>query len=108
MALININSGKINSIDFNLTGNNTSAKGKFVMKYEDLKVDVLKRDKNTNLVKKRGLASLAANLVVENKNPGSSGLRVMHPEYNRNIYKSFFNLVWKTIFTGMKETVGIP
>jgi hypothetical protein len=108
MALIKINSGKINSIDFNLTGNNTSAKGKFVMKYEDLKVDVLKRDKNTNLVKKRGLASLAANLVVENKNPGSSGLRVMHPEYNRNIYKSFFNLVWKTIFTGMKETVGIP
>lgn len=108
MALIKINSGKINSIDFHFTGNNTGAKGKFIMKYENLKVDVLKRDKNTNAVKKRGLASLAANLVVENKNPGSSGLRTMNPEFERNIYKSFFNLVWKTIFTGMKETVGIP
>jgi len=108
MALIKINSGKINSIDFHFTGNNTSAKGKFIMKYEDLKVDVLKRDKNTKAVKKRGLASLAANLVVQNKNPGSSGLRIMNPEFQRNIYKSFFNLVWKTIFTGMKETVGIP
>ena len=75
------------------------------MKYEDLKVDVLKRDKNTKAVKKRGLASLSANLVVQNKNPGSSGLRIMNPEFQRNIYKSFFNLVWKTIFTGMKETV---
>ena len=108
MALIKINSGKINSIDFNFTGDNTSAKGKFIMKYENLKVDVLKRDKNTNAVKKRGFASLAANLVVKNKNPGSSGLRIINAEYDRNIYKSFFNLVWKTIFAGMKETVGIP
>jgi hypothetical protein len=29
-------------------------------------------------------------------------------EYDRNVYKSFFNLVWKTIFTGMKETLGVP
>ncbi len=108
MALIKINTGKINSIDFNFTGSNTNAKGKFIMKYENLKVDILKRDKNTNVVKKRGLASLAANLVVENKNPGSSGLRVINPEYERNIYKSFFNLIWKTVFAGMKETVGIP
>jgi hypothetical protein len=108
MALININSGKINSIDFNFTGDNTKAGGKFIMKYENLKVDVLKRDKNTNAVKKRRFASLAANLVVENKNPGSSGLRIMNPKFERNIYKSFFNLVWKTIFTGMKQTVGIP
>lgn len=108
MALIKINSGTINSIDFNFTGTNTMAKGKFVMKYENLKVDLLKRDKNTKEVKKRGFASLAANLVVQNNNPGSSGLRVVYPQFDRNIYKSFFNLVWKTVFTGMKESVGIP
>ena len=108
MALIKINQGKINSIDFNFTGTNTNAKGKFVMKYEDLKVDLLKRDKNTKAVKKRGFASIAANLVVQNNNPGTSGLRVVYPEYDRNIYKSFFNLVWKTVFTGMKESIGIP
>jgi hypothetical protein len=108
MALIKINSGKINSIEFNFKGNDTSATGNFVMKYEHLKVDVLKRDKNTKGMKKRGFASLAANLAVKNSNPASSGLRKATPQYQRNIYKSFFNLVWKAIFTGMKETVGLP
>jgi len=108
MTLIKINSGKINSIDFDFNGNNTSAQGDFVMKYNDLKVDVLKRDKITNKVKKRRFISLAANFLVQNNNPGSSGLRKVNAKYERNIYKSFFNLVWKTIFTGMKETVGIP
>jgi hypothetical protein len=108
MALISVNSGKINSIDFNFKGSDTSAGGDFVMKYEDLKVEVLKRDKNTKEVKKRSFASLAANLVVKNSNPANSGLRKATPKYQRDIHKSFFNLVWKTVFTGIKETVGIP
>ena len=108
MALIKVNSGKITSINFNVTGNNTKAAGDFTMTYENLKVDVLKRDKNTNVVKKRGLASLAANVIVKNSNPDGRGLRKVKPSSERNIYKSFFNLVWKTVFDGMKRTVGIP
>ena len=108
MGLIKINTGKIGAIDFDLAGNNNSAKGDFVMKYEDLKVEVLKRDKDTKKVTKKGLASFAANMIVKNNNPDARGLRKVNPEYKRNIYKSFFNLVWKTIFTGMKETVGLP
>ena len=108
MALIKINTGHISSIDFHFKGTNTLAKGDFTMKYEKLKVDVLKRDKETKKVKKRGLVSIAANLVVINNNPGARGLRKVTPVYERNIYKSFFNLVWKAIFSGMKETVGIP
>jgi hypothetical protein len=108
MALIHINGGQINSLDFNFKGNNTKASGVLTMKYKDLKVDVLKRDKDTKEIRKRGLASLGANLLVKNDNPGPEGLREVNPEYDRNIYKSFFNLVWKTLFTGMKQTVGIP
>jgi hypothetical protein len=78
------------------------------MKYQDLKVEILKRDKATKEVKKRGFLSLAANLIVQNNNPGKDGLRKVNPVYERDIYKSFFNLVWKTIFTGMKKTVGLP
>lgn len=108
MALIKIKSGTINSLDFKFTGNNTSAKGKVVLKYNDLKVDVLKIDKNTNDIKKRGLVSFLANVIVKNDNPNNGTLRETTPEYERNEYKSFFNLVWKTLFTGMKETVGMP
>lgn len=108
MALIHVNEGRINSLDFNFKGNNTKAKGEMTMKYKGLRVDVLKRDKDTKELKKRGLASFGANLLVKNDNPGSEGVREVSPEYDRNIYKSFFNLVWKTLFTGMKQTVGIP
>ena len=108
MGLIKIKSGKINSLDFNLKGNDTKASGDFVMKYNDLKVDVLKIDKDTKKMKKRGLLSLAANMVVKDSNPESGDLRTETPEYDRDIFKSFFNLVWKTVFAGMKQTVGIP
>jgi hypothetical protein len=108
MALIKVNTGTIHSIDFNFTGDDYKAKGDFVMKYSDLKVDVLKRDKDSKQIKKKGLTSLLANVIVQNNNPSNGELRKVHPEYDRNIQKSFFNLVWKNIFTGMKSTVGIP
>ena len=108
MALVKIKSGKINSIDFHFTGNNTGAKGSFVMKYEDFKVDVLKIDKNSKDVKKKGLLSFVANTLVINNNPQNGKLREESPSFERDIYKSFFNLIWKTIFTGLKSTVGIP
>ena len=104
MALVKIQSGKIHSIDFHFKGNNTSAHGPFLMTYNNMKIDVMKRDDETNKIKKRGLLSLAANLVVDNKNSNTS----VKAHFDRNIYKSFFNLVWKTIFTGMKETLGVP
>ncbi|MEO8414522.1 MAG: hypothetical protein ABI472_12720 [Ginsengibacter sp.] len=108
MALMRINTGTINAVDFNFAGNDTTAKGDFVMKYEELKVDVLKRDKDSKEVKKKGIKSLLANIIVKNNNPGNGDLRKEEPRSDRNIYKSFFNLVWKTIFTGMKKTVGLP
>ncbi len=74
------------------------------MNYDRMKINVLKRDKETRQIKKRKLFSLAANLMVNNKNSGTS----VDAHYNRNIYKSFFNLVWKTIFAGMKKTLGVP
>ena len=108
MAMLQVISGNINSIEFNLTGDNNKAQGDFVMKYENLNVDILKKDKNSGETSRRGFASLVANLVLQNNNPGKTGLRKAAPVYERDIYKSFFNLVWKTVFTGMKETVGMP
>ncbi|MEO6135190.1 MAG: hypothetical protein ABIP35_08560 [Ginsengibacter sp.] len=108
MALIKVREGKINEIDFKLTGNNTSAKGDFVMKYDGLKINVLKRDKESKEVKKRGLLTFVANIIVKNDNPLKGELRKETPQYDRDIYKSFFNLIWKTVFDGMKKTVGVP
>lgn len=108
MALIEIKSGKINSLDFHFTGNNTQANGELVMKYEDFKVNVLKIDKDNKEVSNKGLVSFFANLAVLNNNPQNGELRTANPSYQRDIYKSFFNLVWKTLFIGMKKTLGVP
>jgi hypothetical protein len=107
MALMRVNTGTINGIDFNFKGNDSGAHGDFVMKYENLKVDVLKEDKDSREIKKKGLTSLLANVMVKNNNPGNGDLREKDPSFHRDIHKSFFNLIWKTIFTGMKETVGL-
>ncbi|HSQ44147.1 MAG TPA: hypothetical protein VLM16_04070 [Ginsengibacter sp.] len=108
MALMRLNTGGIDAIDFNFTGNDTIAKGDFTMKYNKLKVDVLKRDKDSKEIKKKGLTSLVANIIVKNNNPENGNLRKETPHFDRDVQKSFFNLVWKTIFTGMKKTVGLP
>ncbi len=108
MALIRLHTGTINSMDFNFTGDDYGAKGNFIMKYDHLKVDVLKRDKDSKEIKKKGLVSLIANIIVKNENPRNGELRKETPEFKRDIHKSFFNLVWKTIFTGMKKTLGMP
>lgn len=108
MELMRLNAGTINSIDFNFIGNDTVAKGDFTMKYNNLKVDVLKRDKDSKEIKKKGLTSLIANIIMKNNNPDNGNLRKENSHFDRDVQKSFFNLVWKTIFTGMKKTVGLP
>ncbi|MEO8111961.1 MAG: hypothetical protein ABI594_18070 [Ginsengibacter sp.] len=108
MALMRINTGQIDAIDFKFDGNNYGAGGNMIMKYSNLKVDVLKRDEDTKEVKKKGLTSFLANFIVKNDNPRNGDLRKVEPHYDRDVRKSFFNLVWKTIFTGIKKTVGIP
>jgi hypothetical protein len=108
MSLIRVNTGTINSVDFNFEGDNLQAGGKFVMKYNDFKIDVLKQDKTAGKIKKKGITSLIANVIVTNDNPRNDNLREEKPHFNRDVQKSFFNLVWKTIFTGMKKTVGVP
>ena len=108
MALMRLNTGAINGIDFNFKGNDSGAHGHFVMKYDNLKVDVLKEDKDSKEITKKGLKSFFANVLVKNSNPANGDLREKDPSFDRDIHKSFFNLIWKTIFTGMKETLGLP
>jgi hypothetical protein len=54
------------------------------------------------------MATLLANIVIKKSNPGKDGdPRTVDVHFNRILNKSFFNLIWKSIFTGIKETVGM-
>ena len=107
MGLARMEKGRIDHLHFNFTGTDSSSGGKLEMLYSDLKISLLKKDKDENKYDKKGLASLAANIILKKSNPGKNEkARVADVHFNRILYKSFFNLIWKTIFTGMKETVG--
>jgi hypothetical protein len=104
LGMASIKKGTINSLVFNLTGNNYRAKGSTTFLYNDLAVSVLKRDDNDEL-KKRGLVSFLANTLIVNNNPKNDKTFIGEINFERDIHKSFFNLLWKSIFDGVKNTV---
>jgi hypothetical protein len=108
MGMANIESGKLNHCEFHLQGNDYGATGTVTVLYNDLKVNLLEKDQEDGQYKSRKLASLLANVAIKNDNPKKNkSIRVARVNYKRDVYKSFFNLVWKSIFSGISETVGI-
>jgi hypothetical protein len=108
MAMVEINSGTIHSLDFNLICNDGRAKGIVRLLYDDLKIKVLKKDEQTDEFKPKKMMSLLANLTVKNANPAKGqNVRVVSVSHPRDIYRSMFNFIWKSIFEGLQKTVGI-
>ncbi len=108
LGLVEIRSARIKQLDFNLQGNERSAAGIVKMQYSNLRIAMLKEEKDGKGSERKGLVSLLANLMAihnENPSPGQP-LRVAKPRYTRHPQKSFFNLLWKTVFTGVKQSVG--
>ncbi|MBE7172784.1 MAG: hypothetical protein INR73_19570 [Williamsia sp.] len=106
LGLVKVNSANIKSLDATITGNNYSASGTVKFLYNDLNITALKESGDT--LKKRGLLSfIANNFVLRKENPlGWQPVRTEQASYQRNMQKSFFNLVWKTIFAGTGKTIG--
>jgi hypothetical protein len=106
MGLARMEKGKIDRLHFTITGTDSTGKGSLLLLYDDLKISLLKKDKDEGKLDKKGLASLFANLVIKNSNKGKNP-RVVEVHFDRILNKSFFNLIWKTIFTGVKQSVGM-
>jgi len=108
LAKILFSSGKLNRIDFSASGDRNGAKGKVKINYSDLSIKLLKQDDDNNF-KRMGLISLLANaLIVKSDNPSDDEeIRVSYPTFERPDDASFFNLMWKIIFLGFKESIGI-
>lgn len=106
MSLAEISSGTIEKADFKVSGNLRTATGYMKLYYNNLKVKLLKTDNDDGLEKKT-IASALANLVIKNENPDKDGtLRVGKADAERAYNNSFFNLMWKSVFAGIKQSVG--
>lgn len=108
MGLAKIEKGTIRKLSFSFTGNDYGADGPVTIRYDDLGVILLKKDEEDNSLDKKKLASLMAKIVIKKSNPGKNGeLRTARVHFERDTKRSFFHLLWKSIFTGVKENVGM-
>lgn len=109
MALVEINSGTINGLDFNFICDNYKAKGIIRLLYNDLKIKILKQEETGNTeYKPKKMVSLLANMAIVNGNPDKNKpVRIVTVNHQRDTYRSMFNLIWKAIFEGAQKTVGI-
>lgn len=103
LAMASVSKGKINKLTFNLKCTNYKTNGRIEFLYNNLKVKVLKMSEDT--LKKKVFISLLANKVIKNDNPSNSNTYISNFDYKRDIQKSFFNLLWKSIFEGVKKTL---
>jgi len=103
MGMTSIKKGQVNKFTFNMTGTDLATRGNATLLYEDLKIEVLKNDSGD--VKKKNFQTLLANALMKDKNPVNGVVRTDEINYQRDITKSFFNLLWKSIFSAAKKTV---
>ena len=109
LGLVNIEQGQVEKADFNIKGNLQGATGTMRFFYKDLKVALLKEGEDGTPMKKQGFLSfLANNIVIEDANPSKGqDARVAAIKFERSPAASFFNLLWKSVFVGIRETIGI-
>lgn len=109
MGLVEIESGQMQKTDFNIRANSRGSSGTVHFYYTDLKIKLLKEGEEGMAPKKKGLLSFLANtLLIKDANPGKGeAARVANVTFQRTPAASFFNLMWKSVFIGMRETVGL-
>ncbi len=102
LGMASIKEGRVNQLNFHITGTDRVATGNSTLLYEGLKVELLKKDSGD--VKKKNFMSMLTNALIKDKNPSNGVVRTEEINYQRDATKSFFNLVWKSVYSGIKKT----
>jgi len=108
-AAVSIREGTIKDATFAFTANKIRSKGTLVLRYDNLSVDILNKEtRESSAIKEMVSSALANNLIIINDNPeDGKDVRKAAMGFERNPNRFIFNYFWKTIFSGIKETVGM-
>ncbi|HTN05916.1 hypothetical protein [Agriterribacter sp.] len=105
LAGTRITGGYIRGLSFNFKGNNYGMDGTVKLLYDDLRIALLKKDKETKVLEEKKLRSWGANMFIKNANPSKNEApRVAYVHCNREINRSIFHLSWNTLLEGVKVT----
>jgi hypothetical protein len=108
LSLIEIKSGFIDKMIFKGTGSLKGIRGKLTCYYKDLKITLLEMSGETSRLKRKGVASIFANILIikdDNPSPGAP-VRTSNFLFNRPPHSSFFNMMWKGFAGALLETIG--
>jgi hypothetical protein len=111
LGLFRLKSGNVQSITAHQEGDQAGATGKTLILYKDLKITPLEKGKgdDDSLNKKHVTALVANAFIIKNDNPtGKEAARNPVTSFTRDPHGSFFNLIWKTLLTGILKTTGAP
>ncbi len=108
LSLIEIKSGSLSKMDFTGEGSTKGIKGMVTCYYNDLKIALLERSEETTWLKRRGIASIFANvLIIESDNPSPGRpVRKVNYNYTRPEHSSFFNMIWKGMSSALLGSIG--
>ena len=98
-------SGRLNRLTFSMKGDDLSSTGKLTMLYNDLKLETFKVNSETQKLESKKFKSKINNYFVKNSNPKDGIVRNSNLAYKRDLNKSFFNLVWKSVYDGVQNTI---
>ncbi len=106
LALVSIRSGKVDQFMFNFTADRTQSTGQLWFGYNDMRISVLAlKDGNTKETK---FASFIANsFLLKSRNPRGGELEPVEISFKRDEKRSVLNYLWKSIFSGIRNTLGI-
>jgi len=108
LAQVELSSAKIKSLAFNFKANQNDSRGTVSFRYADLKVSLLKSEQEGSVSKNKLASTIANSFIVNSSNPNELGEFITgNVYYKRPATYSFFKFVWKSIFQGVKISVGV-
>jgi|GEM_PF-930689 len=106
-ANILIRNGRITQTDFEFNAGLKFAKGTMTFRYRDLEVEMLdKETKESDATREKIFSLIANNVALVSDNPSEDKpVRTAGLYYERNPNRFVFNYCWKTLLSGIIETV---
>ena len=106
---VEIASGNIRKIAFNMEGNDYKNWGEFRFDYDDLKINLLHKPAEGEEQKSKKITSFLINeIIINNSNPEPNGnYNIGKIDYTRVPEHTFFKTMWQSLLEGIKQSAGI-
>jgi len=106
MANVNIESGNINTLNYQFYSDGKISKGDVQFLFNNLKIKMLANDNHSSNLKQKVISKISNNFIINSENNTSDySATTGDINYVRDKHFSFYNFYWKSIFSGIKEVV---